>query len=64
MDRNYYEEIESYIRKNEIGKKRKILEENYDILSNYWNIGKIIVEAQDGDKRARYGNELIKKWSI
>lgn len=64
MDRNYYEEIENYIRKNEIGKKRKILEENYDILSNYWNIGKIIVEAQDGDKRARYGNELIKKWSI
>ena len=28
----------------------------------YWNIGRLIVEAQGG-KRASYGDDLIKKWS-
>ena len=28
-----------------------------------WNIGKLLVEAQGGEKRAKYGDELIKKWS-
>lgn len=59
----YYIEIENYIKKNEINKKRRILEENYDTLNNYWNIGKLLVEAQGGEKRAKYGNKLIKKWS-
>ena len=35
-EENYYNEIESFIKKNEINKKRRILEENYDILNNYW----------------------------
>jgi len=60
----YYVEIESYIKRNEVNKKRRILEENYDTLNNYWNIGKLLVEAQGGEKRAKYGNELIKKWSL
>ena len=28
-----------------------------------WNIGKLLVEAQGNEKRAKYGDELIKKWS-
>jgi predicted nuclease of restriction endonuclease-like (RecB) superfamily len=59
----YYVEIEHIIKKNEINKTRRILEDNYDTLTNYWNIGRLIVEAQGGSSRAKYGNELIKKWS-
>ena len=64
QEEKYYIEIESYIKKNEVNKRRRVLEENYDALKNYWHIGKILVEAQGGSSRAKYGNELIKKWSI
>ena len=63
-EKEYYNEIESFIKKNEISKKRRVLEENYDTLNNYWNIGKLIVEAQGGSSIAKYGNELIKEWSV
>lgn len=63
-EQEYYEKIENYIKKNEVNKKRRVLEENYDTLRNNWEIGKLLVEAQGGKKRAKYGNELIKKWSI
>lgn len=63
-ENEYYNEIESFIKKNEISKKRRIIEENYDTLNNYWNIGKLIVEAQGGKIHAKRGEELIKKWSI
>ena len=60
-EQDYYVEIESYIKRNEVNKKRRVLEENYDNLNNYWNIGKLLVEAQGGEVRAKYGDELIKK---
>ena len=60
---NYYEEIEHLIKKNEINKKARILEENNDKISTHWHIGRLIVEAQGGKNRAKYGNGLIKKWS-
>lgn len=60
---NYYTEIETYIKKNEVSKKVRILEENQSTLENYWNIGRLIVEAQGGSERAQYGNRLIKEWS-
>ena len=63
-EQQYYEEIEHLIKKNEISKRVRKLEENYSLVETYWHIGKIIVEAQCGNKRAKYGNELIKKWSI
>ena len=63
-EQQYYEEIEHLIKKNEISKRVRKLEENYSLVETYWNIGKIIVEAQGGKSRAKYGNELIKKWSI
>ena len=62
-EKEYYNEIESFIKKNEMSKKRRVLEENYDTLNNYWNIGKLIVEAQGGKIHAKRGEELIKKWS-
>ena len=33
------------------------------MVETYWNVGRLIVEAQGGLNRAKYGNELIKKWS-
>lgn len=62
-EQQYYEEIEHLIKHNEISKRVRKLEENRSLVETYWQIGKIIVEAQGGSKRAKYGNELIKKWS-
>lgn len=59
----YYNEIEHLIRKNEINKNARILKNNFDTLETYWNIGRLIIEAQGGTKRAKYGNALIKEWS-
>lgn len=64
QEEKYYVEIEHLVKRNEINKKSRRLEENNDIVTTYWTIGKLIVEAQGGSKRAKYGNELIKKWSI
>lgn len=61
---NYYIEIETYIKKNEINKRVRKIEENQDILNNYWQIGKLLVEALGGEKRAKYGDGLIKVWSV
>ena len=60
----YYNEIEHIIKRNEINKKSRVLEDNFETLNSYYQIGKLIVEAQGGESRAKYGNELIKEWSI
>ena len=36
---------------------------NVELLNLYWNIGKMIVEKQGGNVRAKYGNYLIEKIS-
>ena len=63
-EQEYLEEIEHLIKKNEISKKVRRLEENHSLVETYWQIGRLIVEAQGGSTRAKYGNELIKKWSV
>ena len=59
---NYYEQVESLIKNNEINKKVRALQDNGETLYTYWNIGKLIIEAQGGEKRAKYGDGLIKEW--
>lgn len=61
---NYYNEIEHYVKKNEINKKYHEISINNEDLENKWHIGRLIVEAQGGLTRAKYGNELIMKWSV
>ncbi|MBE6154445.1 MAG: DUF1016 domain-containing protein [Firmicutes bacterium] len=61
---DYFKEIEQFIIRNEVNKKSRRIEENNDILFNYWNIGKLIMKAQGGEARAKYGNKLIKEWSL
>ena len=63
-EQQYYEEIEHLIKKHEVSKRVRRLEANNDLVTTYWNVGSLIVEAQGGEKRAKYGNELIKKWSV
>ena len=57
-------EIEHLIKSNEINKRVRKLEENHSLVETYYHIGRLIVEAQGGVSKAKYGNELIKKWSV
>ncbi len=59
---NYFKNIEELIVENEARKKAIALKDNSNTLLTYWNIGKLIVEAQGGEKRAKYGDNLINEW--
>ena len=48
---------------NRIDKKIDTYFINRNELSHYYNVGKMIMEAQGGESKAKYGNELIKKYS-
>ena len=63
-EESYYQEIEHLIKRSEINKRTRKIEEENDTVTTYWNVGRLIVEAQGGLNRAKYGNELIKKWSV
>ncbi len=60
---NYYNEIKDVFVKNEIYKKVKDYSKNRSDLNTYFEVGKLIVEAQGGEARAKYGNKLIKEYS-
>ena len=60
---NYYNEIKETLVKNEIYKKVKDYSKNKSDLNTYLEVGRLIVEAQGGEKRAKYGNKLIKEYS-
>ena len=61
---NYYEEIKDKLLDVEIQNKVKDYSKNKYTLEKYYEIGKLLIEAQGGEKRAKYGNELIKEYSI
>ena len=61
--KEYYKEIEHLIIKNETNKKARTYQQNNEDLETKWNIGRLLVEAQGGESRAKYGNGLIKEWS-
>ena len=60
----YYLEIKALIETYEVNHKVRALRDNSEKLQMNWHIGRLLVEAQGGSSRAKYGNELIKKWSI
>ena len=60
---NYYNEIKDVLIKNEVYKKVKDYSKNRSDLNSYFEVGRLIVEAQGGEARARYGNKLIKEYS-
>ena len=60
---NYYNEIKDTLVKNEVYKKVKDYSKNRSDLNAYFEVGRLIVEAQGGEARAKYGNKLIKEYS-
>ena len=60
---NYYNEIKDTLVKNEVYKKVKDYSKNRSDLNTYFEVGRLIVEAQGGEARAKYGNKLIKEYA-
>ena len=60
---NYYNEIKDVLVKNEVYKKVKDYSKNKSDLNSYYEVGRLLVEAQGGEARAKYGNKLIKEYS-
>ena len=58
-----YKEIETLIKKVEIEKAIRERQTNYELVNAYWNIGKLIVDAQGGKEKSKYGDKLLKEWS-
>ena len=59
----YYKQIKELIENYEVNSKVRYMQDNQEKLLTNWNIGKILVEAQGGLNRAKYGDGLSKKWA-
>lgn len=60
---NYYNEIKNLIEEKEVNDKVRYLESNKETIKTYYEIGRLLIEAQGGVEKAKYGDRLIKKWS-
>ena len=60
---NYYKQIKEELINNEIYKQVKDYSKNRSDLNTYYKIGKLLLEAQGGEEKAKYGDGLIKKYS-
>ena len=60
---DYYEQIKGLFISNEVYKKIKDYSKNKSEVETYYNVGRLIVEAQGGEVRAKYGSNLIKNYS-
>ena len=60
---NYYNEIKNKLVDNEIYRKVKDYSKNKNELMTYYEVGKLLIEAQGGEERAKYGDGLIKEYS-
>lgn len=60
---DYFNEIESLIKSLEVKKKIRTYKNNSETVLTYWTTGKLLIDVQGGHLRAKYGNELVKKWS-
>ena len=61
---NYYNEIKNILINNEITKRVKDYSKNKNDLDSYYNVGKLLIEVQGGESRAKYGDNLIKEYSL
>ena len=60
---NYYNEIKNELINNEIYKKVKDYSKNKNDLITYYKVGKLLIESQGGEERAKYGDKLIKEYA-
>ena len=63
MEKDYKKELIKLVERTEVNKGYHDYFKNKDLVNNYFEIGKLLVEAQGGEERAKYGNGLIKEWS-
>ena len=52
------------MKKQEVNKGYHDYFKNKDLVNNYFEIGKLLIEAQGGEEHDTYGNKLIKTWSV
>ena len=64
MENKYYSQIKNLIEDYEVNRKVRYIQGNHERLLMNWHIGKLLVEAQGGMNRAKYGDGLIKKWAL
>ena len=62
-EKYYYNEIKTKLIDNEVYKKVKDYSKNRNEINTYYEVGKLLIEAQGGEDRARYGDGLIKEYS-
>ena len=60
---DYYNQIKDVIEKKEVNEGVRRLQSNKDTLNAYYEIGRLLVEAQGGENKSKYGDMLIKNWS-
>ena len=60
---NYYNEIKNKLIDNEVYKRVKDYSKNRNDLNTYYEVGKLLIEAQGGEERAKYGDRLIKEYT-
>ncbi len=61
---DYFDKIRNIIEEKEVNDRVRYLESNKETIKTYFEIGKLLTEAQGGEKRAKYGDNLIKEWSV
>ena len=64
QEEKYLQEIRSLIINSNADIIVRTFKNNYEDLITKWHIGELLVKAQGEEKRAKYGDELIKKWGI
>lgn len=61
VDNEFYENVRIIL---EQARKRVYRNTQSEMVAAYWHIGKMIVEKQGGEDRAKYGDNLIKELSV
>ena len=63
FEENIYKDIKNELLESVIDKRIDAYFVNRNELTHYYNVGKMIVDAQGGENKSEYGNKLIKKIS-
>ena len=63
FEENVYQEIKKELVQSVIDKKIDTYFTNKNELTHYYNVGKMIIDAQGGEERAKYGDGLIRSFS-
>ncbi len=51
---NYYKEIKNLIEEKEVNDNVRYLKSNKETIKTYYEIGKLLIEAQGGEEKAKY----------